>query len=272
MYNAENTEFLIQTKGDTMDQPKVYRFSEKAIREIKQLYLTTQIILPIILFVFLLFSPITGSVFTKQPISTSLEAGLIATLIIEIEFLVISHILLKKMKASSITLSDECIVRTSGKSSETIPFEKIVKLIITEKPSGDIHLLNLGLGSKGIILYGFDDLEEIANLLQNKISESVVKRKRQKIDWNNPITLIGIMVATLLTIIVIQAFGPTYYFVFNFGVIFTSSIIMMLFKPMSRIYGKRFVIFEVGLAILMMIGSLCMILGVLLPSILWKLR
>jgi hypothetical protein len=255
-----------------MDQSKVYRFSEKAIREIKQRYLTVQIILPIILFVFLLFSPITGSVFTKQPISTSLKVGLIATVILEVEFLIISRIMLKKMKDSSLNVSDERIVRTWGKSSETIPIEKIVKLVITEKPSGDTYLLDLKFGSKSIFLYGFDDLEEIAILLQNKISESIVKRKRQKIDWNSPITLTRIMVATFLTIVVIQAFGPTYYFVFNFGLFFAMSIVLILFKPMSRSFGKRFVIFEIGVAILMMTGSLCMILGALLPSILWKLR
>lgn len=255
-----------------MDQPKVYRFSEKAIREIKQRYLTVQIILPAILFIFLLFSPITGSVFTKQPISTSLKVGLIATFILEVEFLVISRIMLKKMKDSSLNVSDEYIVRSWGKSSETIPFEKIVKLVITEKPSGDTYLLDLKLGSKSIFIYGFDGLEEIAILLQNKISESIIKRKRQKIDWNSPITLTGIMVATFLTIVIIQAFGPTYYFVFNFVIVFAGSIYMILFKPLSRIYGKRFVMFETSVAILTMVGSLCMILGTLLPTILLKLR
>jgi len=255
-----------------MAQPKVYRFSEKAIQENKKLYLTTQIILPIFLFIFLLFSPITGSVLTNQPISESLEAWLIATLITEIGFPILSRILLKKMNETSITLSDESIVRASGKSSETIPFEKIIKLVITEKPSGDIYLLNLSLGNKSIILYGFDEMEEIANLLQNKIPRSIVQRKRQKINWYSPVTLTGIVAGAFLIIIVVQAFGPAYYFVFNFGLIFIGSIVMIISKPISRMYGKRFVIFEISVAILMMTSSLCVLLGVLLPSILWKLR
>lgn len=236
-----------------MEEPKVFKFSNKAITEIKQRYLALQILLPIVLIIFLAFSPLFGSI-TTIPKGALIGIGFFTFVIIEVEFILVSRFMLKRMMELSLALSEEYIVRSWRKSSERIPLEEIQKVVINEKPSGEIAYLDMHYGKKNIYIHGFDEMSEIAQHIQARMSASaVVKRKKQLTDWNNPLVLVGIGILTVAAILLIQHFGGTAYSAFN--IIFSAAVgtLLLTFKPISKSAGKRFEKFEIVMGIFLFI-------------------
>ena len=139
---------------------------------------------------------------------------------------------LRKMK---VVVLDDKIIKQCGKKEQIALWSDMVRVKIKENVKGGVENIKLfHKKNKKILLFGFNDMDKIAELIGENVNENVlVQRKRYKIDWNNnPMVLITTMLVTGLVLGMVHYWGLMDYFIplFLFGV----GIMLLVWGPMRK--------------------------------------
>ncbi|BEP28695.1 hypothetical protein [Helicovermis profundi] len=231
-----------------------YSISENFIKLKKRTMLTLTIMMPILI----MLSAVIG--FGNSTIIKSSKFILILSgisIFLVIELIVVSKIMLKKIKSNKIEFTDTAIKRYGGKYVEEFNFEDITKIKVIKLPSKKIEYIKIKYKKKSITLYGFENLEDIFKKIENKIPDtSIITDKFWKINWNNPFAMIVFMLLLLVVISSITRINHTLYEYFNNVFTIGVSLYFILGKPISKSGGKRFRILELILGCAILISSL----------------
>ncbi len=230
-----------------------YHFSEKIIKERKKI-MNVMMIMMLLLIIFFAYVGANehGSVdFTMMAIIFA-----IAVPIIIIEFKVISHFMFKKLRETTLVIEEDKFVRIGGKFKEEVLFSDIDSIKVIRDKFNKIALIKLETKKKAMNIYGLDNMDGIADILNDHLPSKAMKNeKKYKVNWNSRGLLIGIMVATALVILLMMKVNLGLYQVFNMVFPLALAIYFLWYKPISKNAGSRFRIFEIIISIIIIISS-----------------
>jgi hypothetical protein len=168
-------------------------------------------------------------------------------ILIEAILIIQPPIMLKKMKTSTLTLTDESLERTSGKFTEKVNYADIQRMEVVEKSSGKIAYIQVRSSSrKTLYINGFEGMEDIVQQLEQRLPDkSQALRKRPAIDWSSSVLQIGIVAVSVIVILLIQRLGQYAYNVFNMLLLFAVGLYSLIYRPITKSAGKRFALFEI---------------------------
>lgn len=229
-------------------QPQTYTISNAFIKRTKNLYLTNMIMLPLGMLFLTLAPPISQLDDSSFPIFFII--GVIT--FIELEIFIISRIMLKKVSENTLTIGTDFIQRKSKVLEPPLDFKFIQKLVIKYNPNGSVNYINVTNSSQTIRLYGFENMEEIAQILKTHLPHAEVKEHTYKFDYNSPVSCVIIFLAC----IILFSFADNHLSLPLDDIVAILMGIWMLFgKPISKAQGNRFRILEIVCSLLI-IGSI----------------
>jgi len=108
-------------------------------------------------------------------------------------------------------------------------------------------------------------MEWIAQQIEAAVPDkSMIERKRQSIDWDNPWLLVTMIMLLILVILLIQRLDSGIIFrIFNVMFLVTYGLISLVYRPISRSLGKRFEKFEIILGIFLILIGIVSAFGML---------
>lgn len=181
------------------------------------------------------------------------------------ETLIVTSTMLKKLRQMQLIMGSEAFERRGGKFAELVNYSDINFLEVRRGNKGQIIFIKVKYLNKIINISGFEEMETILKQLTESMPEGQpVKEKQYKINWENPVILIFIMLLTVIVILVIISAGANYYGLFNLLFILAFGLFFLLYKPISRNAGKRFRTFEIIISVIMLIVAFLALLGLLL--------
>jgi len=215
--------FLV--RGDFMEQ---FNFSESRIRKTKRNIL--------IFFPFVILCLAGFALFiTDYKVKVLIPLGvifLIMTAIFAIEGLLINRSL-RKMK---VLIYEDKIIKQCGKHPQIVLWDNIIKIKLNENPEGSIVWIRLyRKNGRVIYLNGFDEMEKIANLIREKISDDVlVQTKRYRIEPDNPIVSIITVIATMVIMGIIASKGIKALSIFATLFPLCVGSVLLIFRPITK--------------------------------------
>ncbi|MDF2520524.1 MAG: hypothetical protein K0R84_1152 [Clostridia bacterium] len=234
-------------------EQKEYQFSEETIKQRKKVMNTMALCLPIIMIIF-------AFIITRE--MDSVPIGVIsaflgaAIALIVVEIIVVSRIMMKKLRQSILILSEDKLIHKNGVYNDTIMFKDIKAINVKKEKKGKILVIKLTAGKKIMNITGFENLSEVLeHLIQHAPEQAVQSEKTYKVNWNSPFVLALIMFITLAVIIVIMSYGEFIYQSFNALIMLGFGLLMLIYRPISRTSGSRFRTFEIVMGILLSVFS-----------------
>ena len=237
----------------------VFKYSEKTIKERKKILLVMAIMMPVII----ILTVIVMSV-GKGSINVFKLAIIIIPCIvfITLEIILVGYFVFKKLRSTSLVVSTDGIERIGGKSKEFIKYSDIKKFQIKNDKYGKLLFIKLNTDKRKIIIYGFDNMEIILKSLKENVAENFnISEKQYKVDWNNPIAVVIIMIVTIGILLPLMRFNISIYKVFNILFALALSIYFLFYKPISKAAGARFRIFEIVISGIMILGTILNFIG-----------
>jgi len=184
---------------------KEFGFSEGFIKK-------TNRILLIAMLSGLPFAFVYGEIITGGSISAALRGVAYTYLVLGAIWAIEIPLIRRIQRKRKVIIEDERIVRRCGKRERNISWRDIAKIKIVETAPGGIHTIKLyERNKKAIRLYGFNQMETIADLVKEKVSDNVsIRTKRQRLDWDNPFMVIMYVWACALVIFPILVIAEKY--------------------------------------------------------------
>lgn len=234
--------------------PAVFTISEEFIRKTKKTYLYMLISMPLgIAAASLIFS--WGRSYLLEILIPILA---IVILFIEIEILVISKVMLSKVRKNQLLLSELQMQRISGKTEQPLLYADIREIVIRREKDTSIRFIKLtASGNRKITVFGFEQMEQIALHITERAPGASVVEKTYRYNYNSGKAYALIFCAALLGFLFLfQKVSSRLYYVFLIG----GGVWFLLGKPVSRAQGDRFRIFELICAVLIILGGLALFL------------
>lgn len=232
--------------------PQIYSISDAFIKRTKRIYLCMYFLFPIGILLTVAFLFFTGDNQDNPSLLIGITVGI--TLFIELELLIVSKIMLKKVKENTLTIGDDFLQRTGKKTEYPVYFKDIQKLYIRKEVTGAICYINIRTSAQTLRLYGFENLDTIKEILLTSAPQATVKERQYKMDYNHPIALIVIF---FITLGVITLFNYMWSISLSNLITLGFGVWVLFFKPISKAQGQRFRILEIICGILM-IGGICL--------------
>lgn len=255
---------MIRIKEGANSMENTYEFSDQAIKDYKKRNYTMMFTIPIIIIVFS-FVLFKIEKMDDLVLFVSIITGI--TVFIMLEIFIVSKIMIKKMKKTRLDISENHFIRSGGGKSERVSFEHIKSVKEKRDPKGKLLLIELKTNNKAMNMFGFDDLEEILEIIKERSPDGVIlNQKIYKLDWNNPIVTVAIMLTTILVIALVMNFDKNLYFIANMIFVSGFSLFIFFYKPISKSLGSRFRIFEIISSSLMLGGSLMFMIGMFISK------
>jgi|GEM_PF-6839330 len=174
---------------------RTFAFSEQVLthrRRYVRIVMATLIILMI--FIFLLITDFE----LRAILDLSLFMAPFLAILVVI-MIVVSRFTLRQLSQMSLSLTFTGLVRTAGKHQQSIAWQDITKLRVRQNPQGEIQVIEvIPVTQRPLQLFGFEPMTEVLQLLQERMSTTVpVEMKRTKVNGENPLVFVGVMVVAL---------------------------------------------------------------------------
>ena len=206
-----------------------FNFSESRIRKTKRIML---ILLPFLILCTVGFALFIADYKVSKVLIPLGVMFLIMTAILAIEIPLINRSL-RKMK---VLIYEDEIIKQCGKYQQTALWDDIIKIKLIENPDGGLVYIQLYRKNKRAIhLGGFNEMEKIANLVKEKISDSVlVQTKRHRLDWENPIVLIITCIVTMVIMGIIASKGAKAMDIFTILFALCVGSWLLTYRPLTK--------------------------------------
>lgn len=232
----------------------VFKYSEKTIKEKKKILIAMGMMIPfIIILTVVVMSVGRGSINVFKLARFIIPCIAFITL----EIILVSYFIFKKLRSTSLVVSTDGIERIGGKSKEFIKYSDIKNLQIKNDKYGKLLFIKLSTDKRKVTIYGFDNMEIILKRLKENVAENFnISEKQYKVDWNNPIAVVIIMIVTIGLLLPLMRFNEGAYRVFNMIFPLALSTYFLFYKPISKAAGTRFRIFEIVISGIMILATI----------------
>lgn len=169
-----------------------FRFSKSIVKNTIRLLLLVVVIAIPCAFAFLLF--LSNFDVSASLISTGYTFAFIGLLLTVETFLIF-----RQQWKTKVVIEDDKIVRQWCRRERDVLWHNIAKIKIVETVKGGIHAIILyETNNRALRLYGFSGMENMANLIKEKIPDNVsISVKRDKLDWGNFLVLATVLICSM---------------------------------------------------------------------------
>lgn len=226
-----------------------YEISDSFVKERKKITLNLIILMIITMFIVTYYSIRVKGI---SDISLFIKIIGIISLFLILEIVIVSWLMLKKIKTTTITINEDSLIRQGGKikkSTEVVYFNEIISAKVIKKPNNEITFIKLKLHKKRFNLTGFNQMDELVEILKNKGIE--IKIKKWKINWNSTLATFGLGSIVLALILVIMTFSDELYNIINKLFMIGLGSYILFGRSISKNMGKRFRLLEYIIGILL---------------------
>ena len=239
-----------------LEQITTYKLS-KGIRQAKKRYVVISMMMFIILTTHSFLSPVTR----HESFSENARIVLFVSIPLGLIIYFTASIGLRKMSELTVTIDGEKIERKGKKHSETFFWKDFLNGKVDEYPNGEISSIRLTFANNNrIILFGFEDMETAIQQITSYIpDQSHMPRKRAKINWDHPVSMIGMGVFAFAFMLILQEMGDK---AIHFSVMVSNlglGLYILFARPMVRVQGKGWKNIEKFFSIFLIIGSVLLL-------------
>ncbi len=169
----------------------------------------------------------------------------------------------KQFRATKLYLGDTGMVKESGSIRQEVSWAQITKLKIRKNSQGEIRNLEIHrTADRPVGLFGFNEMSEIARIIQMHVPEKVrITTKQGVVDWENPfvlfamVALMGVLFETIR-----RTGGMIFYSHLNAVIQSMVGVWFLVYAPVSRKipkFRKWEIILGALILILNLIALLC---------------
>jgi hypothetical protein len=251
--SSKKHHFQVEGLHSAMEKTIAYDFS-KGIRQAKKRYIMLSIILPVILIAFSFLSPIGKNL----SLTEKAGIGFFSFVTFGLVFYFTASKTLRKLSELSVYIFPDRIERESNKQKEVFFWKDLINAKILEYPNSEIASITLTFErKKKIILFGFEDMGAATRqITQYTSDQSLIHRKKTKINWDNPAIMIFSSILVLVILLAVQGVGEKAYRFFNVLFFFLFGSYNLIARPISSAQGNRRKKFETIIGAVLIICSL----------------
>ena len=228
-----------------------FGFSEAAIRRGRQALLVLLVCLIPSGLVFTLFCP--GFEIKKSLTAVGIS-GCWAGVIVAVQALLIS----RRQRRLRVFVYEDKLVRQSGKKQQILLWEDIEKVKVVENKNGDVVHISLSAQKPKPAMYfgGFAKMKDLARLVTENAPEGILlRRKRWRLDWQNPLIVALIVIPpTLIAVCAVASMGSKAMDIFAIVVAFALGAGLLVFRPFTK-YDASSKWFELLVAVALLVMS-----------------
>jgi hypothetical protein len=173
----------------------------------------------------------------------------------------------RSMRVMKVRVDDDKIIKQFDKGEQILLFADIVSVKLVKNSQGIyINIILSGKNKKTVHLSGFDRMQEIVELIREKISGDVnITTKQNKIDYDNPACYILSILVTSLIIALVKQGGQQLEDIFDAMIFLVLGSFVLIYKPLSKT-NLRFKRSEKFLSWGMIIIAILMLIGMLVAK------
>jgi len=178
------------------------------------------------------------------------------TIFIVVEMLILTYILVRKMRLIGYDLDEFGISKLNKFGSPTNPvaYSDIKQVTAIFLKDGMLRLIKINAGKKSITLVGIENLTDVLAELKMNVDETKYKEKTAFANWYSMKTnIISIFIAVPIVLALLIFSGKIYVYlneIFFIGF----ALYLIIFKPMTKYYGAKSRKFEIGLSVLLILS------------------
>jgi len=237
-----------------------FDFSENILKKRQKLILTTILVaIPCVFLTILSTSNLRISILSIIFAST--------IVVISIIFAIGIPLINKSMLAIKVFIENDKIIKRYNKGEQNLSWINIDSIKYVKNPIGDyIGIYICGKDKKRIHLNGFDQMAEMARLIQERIPDNVtVEIKQNIIDYEKPVWCILSSIIILAIIALVRLRGQHLEEIFLIVVFAGVAFLLLIYRPSSKsnLSLKRF---ETILGWMIILCIIFMLIGVLMPN------
>ncbi|OHB84324.1 MAG: hypothetical protein A2Z38_08440 [Planctomycetes bacterium RBG_19FT_COMBO_48_8] len=160
---------------------------------------------------------------------------LIFGIIIAIEIPLIN----RRLRKLRILIDEDKLVKQCGKKQQIFLWKDIARIKTVENKNGVVAQIKIypKKPKMAMYLHGFREMENLANLIKERTSDSVVHlEKRWKLDWHNP--FVGLLlggVPTVVIMFIVASMGSKAGDIFAIVCALLVGLWILMFRPLTKL-------------------------------------
>jgi hypothetical protein len=143
----------------------------------------------------------------------------------------------RSLRKTKVLIEEDRLVRQCGKRQQVILWDKITKVEMRESPKGDVEGIGLHQKHKREVrLAGFNEMGEIARLINGKISDSVlVETKRSKFDSTSPVPATIVIIGVMIVSCILAYVGIEVIKMFAIFFCLCTGAWLLIYRPLGKV-------------------------------------
>ncbi|MHC4143719.1 MAG: hypothetical protein ACYSWW_12990 [Planctomycetota bacterium] len=242
-----------------------FGFSGTFIREGRRRILVLILFLTAFLLAFALY-------YSDFRIERALVAVGICLLILGVIMAIEIPLINRRLRKLRVLIYEDKLVRQCGKRQRVILWKDIARIKTVKKKDGVVAQIKLypKKPQMWIYLYGYNEMEDLANLIKERTSDRVLlQEKHWKLDWQNP--FVGVLtggVPAMVVMFIIGSMGSKAIDIFAIVCALSVGLCLLMFKPMAKLdVCNKWVESLLGVVLLLLgiYGLICFLLTGRIP-------
>lgn len=237
-----------------------FKFSEKTLkRNYKFCFLAILIAIPGVF----LITVLAG----KTNIHTLLVACGITAVILLLILAIELPLLNRSMRKMKVIIEDDRIIKQYSRGHKNFFWSDIDKVKMKKNPKGEhINIRIHGRDKRSIYIYGFERMGEIATLICEKTpNDTTIDIKQNKFDYQGYLFLTLLCITTLIVTFFVRSASELVEDIFEISFAVVAGLFLLIYKPIYKT-NPSLKKLEKLLAIVMLLGGLCILIGMLIPD------
>ena len=208
-----------------------FEISESSIGQKKRIILITSVFLIFFLVLFALYV-------SNFKIHKALVGLGITILVLGIGSVIEIAILNRIIRKPKVLVDEEKLIKQCGKKQQTILWTDIIRIKTIKNIKGIVNQIRIypQKPKKAMYLHGFQQMEDLANLIKERTSDSVVHQEKcWNLDWDNP--FIGAPVAivpTMVIMFIVASMGSKAGDILAVSMCFIVGLGILKFRPITK--------------------------------------
>jgi hypothetical protein len=173
----------------------------------------------------------------------------------------------RSMRKIKILVDDDKIIRKYGKGEQSFCWDDITRVKMRKNPKGDYVFIKLYDDlDESIQLSALEQMNEMASLICEKISDNaIVDTKQHKFNYYELPFLTLVCIAVLIVNFFIRSAGEFAEDILAVVMATAAGLFLWIYKPFSKV-NPSLKSFEIILTILVVLGGICMLIGMFMPD------
>jgi len=229
---------------------KVFNFkaSDEYFKNQKKIVILLMIFIPVMII-------ITFLILVNFRIDFLLFIKILIPVIVFLEIIIYfsMKITLNKMRDNELIINETEVIRKNKNIEEKAGLISIIKLKTIADNKNKLLAIKIFYNNQSLLVSGYEKMDDILKLLSDKISNNKIEiiNKKMVINFNNPVIFILYLFIICSLFAIFIKFNKNLYDNIQLFIPIIIGVAFLIFKPLSKNAGKRFLKFEIAISIIL---------------------